>query len=376
MKTRIAKLTIGLILTVAVSIGLFRLGGHLDHFTYDAPSETFLGVLSDSTYSSKVETVKGFLQNELTSAACRPTYVGYEKTGELSESDIEKLALEQELISTIELAESITVYYSDNDASRSSSAYLLKMDGQYRYYVPIANDGETLTNSYFNAIFAGSNYMNCVCTTTANFRFVSPQNTQDATYRQVIITDYNKVYIDQRIPGYDLDSFYFREQDNHIITYTTHPHKDDGKYYSLDDINADLLASNKVMKIYMTNGADRVSIESFETMQDMVDLMFMMDLDASFFVKTSYGFCMPTDKYMEVMKSFAGEDAYNEIEEAFEKYRIHFYAEYYVSEGRISAQKTVLTATNGDDVYALSLTVNFTEFETAQVMLPEYLWED
>lgn len=369
MVKRIVKLVVGLALTVAISIKLFELGNNLDHFKYDDPSETFVGVVSDSSYGSKVETAKAFLTNELTGVTSQPVYTGYEKLGDLSSNDIDNLVLEQELKSEIESAESIAVYYTCDDVSKSTKTCLLKMNGEYRYYVSMSSVGEALTNSYFDTVLDGAKYLNCTSTTTVNLRLVNPKATTDATYRQTIMFDNDIAYFDQELPGLDYE-MYFTESGNSINVYLEHPDKNDGKFYTLSEINKDLRSQNLEYKVYLTKGGEKVWLESLSTLQDITDFMFMMKLDASYFVKTAYGFSMPDEKYKEVCKMMAGEDAYAEMEQAWDEYHIHFISDYYVTDGRLSASKTVLTMSNGDDIFALTINVNYTDFGTTEVTLP------
>lgn len=155
-----------------------------------------------------------------------------------------------------------------------------------------------------------------------------------------------------------------------INVYIEHPQKNDGKLYTLSEINRDLRSQNLEYKVYISKGGEQVWIESLSTLQDITDFMFMMELDASYFVKTPYGFSMPDEKYKEVCKLMMGENAYAEMEEAWDEYHIHFNSDYYVTDGRLSASKTVLTMSNGDDIFALTITVNYTDFGTTEVKLP------
>lgn len=369
MTKKTIKLIVGLVLTVAVSIGMFTFGNGLDHFDYESPSETFVGVVSKESYSSKVETAKAFLANELTGAAAEPQYTGYQKIADLSIAEIENLALEQDMIDDVESAESIDVYYTCDDTNKSMNTCLLKMNGKYRYYVAMSSIGEALTNTYFDTVLDGSKYLNCTSTTTVNLREVSAKSTIDSTYRQTIMFDDDLAYIDQQFPGQEHE-MYFAEENNSIEAYLKHPKEDDGKFYSLSEINNDLYSQNLRVEVYITKGGEKILVESLEKLEDITDFIFMMQLDASYFVKTSFGFSMPDDKYKEVCKVFAGEDAYAEMEEAWDEYHIHFNADYYVAEGRLSACKTVLTMSDGDDIFAITITANYTDFGTTELTFP------
>ena len=369
MVKRIVKLVTGLILTAAISVGMFILGDNMNFFQYEDPSETFVGVLSERAYGSKVETAKEFITIELTGATSKPIYSGYEKIADLSSEDIEKLALSAEDKAKVTAAERVVVHYTCDDVNRSMDACLLEMEGEYRYYVSPSSNGEALTNSYFDTVLDGARYLNCTSVTTVNMRLVNPQATTDATYRQTILFDDDKAFFDQELPGFSSD-MYFVEKNEYLTAYLEHPQKNDGKFYSLSEINSDLRSQNLIYEVFLVKGGERVSLKSLSTLQDITDFAFMMQVDASYFVKTPNGFSMPNEKFKEVCKLMLGDLAYGEIEQAWDEYHIHFNSDYYVTNGRLSASKTVLTMSNGEDVFALTISVNYTDFGATEIVLP------
>lgn len=364
MSKKIMKLVVGMVLTVTISVSMFTLGSDLDSFEYDEPSETFVGVISDSSYGSKDETARAFLLNELTGATAQPIYSKYEKIKDLSTEDIENLALEQNLKSEIESAENIAVYYSCYGVNKRTNTCLLEMNGEYRYYVSLPSNGEALTNSYFDTVLDGAKYLNCTSTSTVNIH-----STTNVVYRQTIMFDDDIAYFDQELPGMDYE-MYFSDSDNSIDVYLEHPQKNDGKFYSLSEINKELRSQNLEYKVYLTKGGEKVWIEELSTLQDITDFMFMMQLDASYFEKTSTGFSMPKEKYKEVCKMMAGETAYAEMEKEWDKYIVNFRADYYVTDGRLSGSETSLVMSKGDDIFAMNIIVNYTDFGITEVMLP------
>ncbi len=363
---KVLKLVFGLTFTLIFSLGFFVLGENMNHFKYDDPSETFIGVLSSYSYNSKADTAKAFLANELTGITSQPVYNNYQKIKELDENEIDALFIEKTLKSKIDSAEDITIFYSCDGEEKRSSTCLLTMGDEYRYYVSISNVGEAITNSYFDSVLDGSKYLNCTSTTTVNFRLINPKATTDATYRQTIMFDKDVAYFDQEFPGMNFKA-YFKETINGIVPYLEHPTDDDGKFHSLTEINRDLSSQYLRYEVYLSKGGETINIESLDTLQDVTDFMFTMPVDASYFVKTPYGFSMPNNKYKAVCKLMAGEDAYQEIEQTWSEHHIYFNSDYYVSEGRLSASKTVLTMSDGEDVFALTIIVNYTDFGSTKV---------
>lgn len=362
---KIVTLSIGLLITVAVSIGLFVLGNQMNFFNYEASSETFTGVLSEVACSTKEETVKTFLKNELTGATAQPVYERYEKLGNLTEADIEELGLEENVTS----AEDVVVFYVCDDVPRSINMYLLNIEDMYHYYVLRPKNGEALTNSYLASVIDGAKYVNCTSTTTLNFRVVSSELTLDTTYLQTFKFSEDIAHLNQEIPGMMVEA-YIKETDESLLVYMENPLNPDGTFYTIDEINRQLYGYGYYLDLQVSKGNQQVSVETLKKMEELTDFIFLLDIDASYFVKTPYGFSMPNEKYREVYKMMLGDIEYAEFEEDLDKYRVYFHSEYYVSEGRLSATKTVLTMTTDEGVFTFTIMTSYTDFGTTQVVIP------
>ncbi|MGN0812484.1 MAG: hypothetical protein ACI4MQ_03130 [Candidatus Coproplasma sp.] len=370
MKGRIVKFSVGLVLAFAISIGLIVFEKNVSFFNYEAHSETFAGYVSSKSYSSKLDTAKAFLSEELCGSTEEPVYGGYTEEGELSESEIDALGVRDKVSGNILSVSNMTVRYSSNGENKSANAYLVKMDdGKYKYYTTLQSDGEQLTNSYFASVLDGEKYLNCTSTTVLTFRMINDSSTVESTYRQTIKIDDDKALFEQELPGL-ISDIYFVEEKNDLVAYIKHPTKDDGKFHSLDEINRGLSSSGYYYYIKLMRGGESVDAETLDTIEDLTDFIFAMTIDASYFEKTSFGFSMPDSKYKEVCKQLAGESAYKEMEEAFETYHVYFKSDYYVTDGRLSANKTVLTMSDGEDVFALNITTNYSNFGTTEVKHP------
>ena len=391
MKWRIVKAAVGIVLTVVVTLGMFAFGngfGKLE-FEKEEYSETFLGALSDTSYKSKVESVKAFLEKEIKGATSTPEYIGYEKIEDLTASQVRKLDIDYELKGQVESAELVSVFYKcpedeyhnynnvededdDEEATEKSNvktieSCIVKMVDGYRYYAYLSNDGEALTNSYFKTVLDGSKYLNCTSTTTLNMRTVSDNMVSDANYRQIIKFDDDIACFDQDLPGMK-NKMFFTEDNGGIEVYLEHPIEKDGKYYSLSELNDN---SYIRYEVYLIKGGEQIAVDTLSVMQDVTDFMFMMELDASYFVKTDYGFSMPDNKYKEVCKLMVDSNTYEQMTNDWQRYHVYFHSDYYVSEGRLAGSKTVLTMSNGDDIFALTINVEYTDFGTTEVTLPE-----
>lgn len=368
MKRQIFILLLCSVFIFYSGIHLYSLGSELSYFKYDTPSETFTGVVSDSSFNSKSDTAKAFVKNELTGTTSQPIYNRYESLKALTSDEIKNLSIAQDIKSQINSAENIKIYYTCDNSDKSVNACVLNMnDDDYRYYSSLSNIGEALTNSYYNSVLDSSKYLNCTGITTINMRLIHSQSTTEATYRQTVMFDNDIAYFDQELSGLEYE-MYFSENENSITTYLKHPKKNDGVFYSLDEINKDYYGAE--LKCYFLKCGEQIYVDSLSSLQDIIDLMFTLKVDASYFVKTPYGFNMPNEKYKEICKLMISEATYEEIEQAWADYHIYFSSDYYVTEGRLSAIKTILTMSDGDDVFSLNISSNFTEFGTTTVDHP------
>ena len=364
---RILTLILGLVLSITTSAVFLSADKFIDFSLYETPSETFVGCLSDSLYSSKSEAAKNFLSNELVGLASQPIYLGYSENGYLSNEQIQELVnitnVQEEFLS----AEKITIHYSDNERNQDVNTCFLESNDGYKYFTYIPDNNTPLTNSYFNSVFDGVNYLNCTATTTYNTRIVSEEINTDSIYRQTFEFDNKIAHLDQQIPGIALE-LYFSEQADGIHTYLTHPQKSDGLFYSLDEINASM--GNGYYSVFLLKGDDKVDVSSLSTMEEVTDFIFMMNVDASFFIKTPYGFTLPDYKCKALCKTMVGEESYKQIDDFWEEYEFYINADYYVSHGRLSSSKTVLTMSDGENLYYMTISTNFTDFGVTSVDLP------
>lgn len=370
MIKRIITLAVSITLSIGATIGLAVLGNHMDFFQADEHSETFAGYVSTEEYENREAAARGFLKCELTGSTLQPEYKGYTKISDLGSNEINALGVSDLTEKKIVEGEQVSIEFTHDSIESKANTYLLQTsDAGFVYFVPPQETGETLTNSYFESVLDGKKYSNCTSITTVNLRLVSSATVPvDSTYRQAIYFDDEKAFFNQELPGYDTD-FYFIEDGDSIIAYMEHPSNKDGKFYTINEINK-TLAPGYYYEVYLMKGGNRTNIEEFSSIQDIVDIMFMMELDASYFVKTDVGFSMTDEKCKEVCKMMAGEDFFKEIEDAWTDFHIHFRSDYYVTDGRLSASKTVLTMSNGDEIFALTLETKYSDFGTTEVEMP------
>ncbi len=139
-------------------------------------SETYQGAVSSETYETRDEAVKGFIATEISGKTCEAVLVGYEKEKELSEQEIDSLAIDEEYKEGLISVEKGKVAYAENSQTTvkkqltaneagndtdTKDIYILEYTNEYRFFTPSLEDGDTLTASYFNSTFDNSKYLNC-----------------------------------------------------------------------------------------------------------------------------------------------------------------------------------------------------------------------
>lgn len=350
---KIAKFCISLVISIALGVGLFIFGNHLDFFQPETHSETFTGYISTATYNDKVSTAKAYLSEELAGASAAPVYKKYTKLYDLSKSQLSSSKINVLTEDEILGGEVGAIDYSSEGKDFVVNAHILRTASGYRYYVAPQKRGEALTNSYLNSVLDGDKYLNCTVTTTLNMRLISSSATTDTIYRQSIYFDDDKVFFNQDLPGITQD-WYLVEKENRINV-----------YYS----NGDPLESG--YELYLIKNGDKIAVKSLHSIKEVTDFAFAMPIDASYFVKTDQGFSMTNEKYKAVCASIIGEEFADEIGEKWGEYHVHFRADYYVSNGRLSATQMVLTMSNGDEVFALTIEVKYSDFEKTEVNVPQ-----
>lgn len=377
---------------IAVTVAFSVMGG-INFTGTDIYGETFAGSISETSYDSKEAAARGFVTEELTDSGAAPEYTGYKKIAALTEAEIADINARNSVDTKILGGERVEIEYEKNppraDAAalrsqnagaitvgaaacqtsataHSVDAYLLESASDCRYYVLPPEVGGVVTNTYLKTVFDGSKYLNCTATTVVGMSVYDIMT----TYRQVIQFDGVRAHFSQELPGL-INELYFKETAQGITAYTEHPDINDGKFYSLSEINAYYAPKGMEYQVYLTKGGERVLIETLSSIEEVTDFAFMMNVDASFFVKTANGFAMTDDKYKEVCKMLAGGALGDEFDEAWNDLKVYFRADYYVSQGRLSKSETVLRLLYDGNFITLSVVSDYTSFGATKVIIPK-----
>ena len=359
---KIVHLIIGLILSAAFGTGFLVLGSDISDIGSKKYSETFTGVVSSSTYSSKEKAAEAFVFEEMKGETSKNiTYKSYSVVKSLSADDVRALNVPN--TENAYSGEKVKIEFLDDQIEYSVHAYLIDTPSGIRFIAPLAENGEKITNSYFASVFAGEHYLNCTATTVVGVR----SGEVSSSYRQTIYIAEDKAFFDQGLPGFSTD-MYFKDNGGSITPYLKHPQRtDDDNFYSLSEINSS--SGNIRYEVVLIKGNEQLNVSSFSSMKDITDFMFMFDVDASYFVKTDYGFAMTNEKYKEACRVMLGLND-EQVDSAWYSNQISFEARYYVTDGKLSAAVTYFNILEDGQINSISVTTKYTDFGTTVVDIP------
>lgn len=344
-----AAVSFAVIAAIVISLLLIGNGGFINGGAY---SETFTGCISEKNYISKEAAARAFVAEELSGQSAVYYYNGYTKTGELTDEELETINGQNAVGETIYGGDKVRIAFGNAETENNVGAYLLETATKYRYFVLPPEVGEPVTNAYLNSVLDGNNYLNCTATSTVSISALDIMN----TYMQVIQFDDDKAYFKQELPGL-INDVYLQEYSDGLIAYTEIPELNDGKFYPRSDM-------------VFRKGNAEIPISALESMLDIVNLTFTIVVDASYFVKQSYGFSMTDNNFKEFLRAYFG-DEIGDLDTFWKDYKVYFRSDYYVSEGRLSETETILRLLIDGEIFTLSVVTSYNGFGTTEVVIPE-----
>lgn len=262
-----------------------------------APSETFEGAVSVQSYASVNEAAENCIIKELSGEEYKVTFKSYEKSSDLTETEIEKLNIKLTAGETVESVEKGKAYFSEGAAASAYSAandgnevyitlYVIKYTAagssaaQYKYFIPLPETGESLSASYMNSVMDGEKYKNCTATCTSNVTVSLMGMTVPTTVKYDMAlteTQVSMTYTINIMGQSDSMSIYLTQSGNTVKCATEMR----GQYiqFDLQDIGLDIDNISELYSSQLTDG------------------------QCSMFIKTDYGYKMKN----EVIGAFAHE---------------------------------------------------------------------
>lgn len=363
----VLRLIISISISIIITFSLLYINNSVA-LNNDKYSETFKGYISDTVYSNVENTAKGYLNNELSGATASIQYKNCRVIKQLSAQEIEILNLSDLTDKNIIGVDDVEIEFVRNDTQSSINTLFVSTNSGFMYYVAPQRTGEPLTNSYLQSVLNGNNYVNCTSNTSFNFRLIDPEMTLSTTYYHSILIDNDKIYVKQNLLGLS-NEIYLVEKNNKIVAYCKDPNLNDGKFYTLSEINR-RLPYNYIYQVKIIKGGNEIDVNMLSSMKEAIDLIFLFEFDASYFIKQDFGYSITNDKFKDLCKTIAGESYAEQIDKDWLDYHINFRGDYYVSDGRLSSCVIVLTVINEDKIFALNVNTEYTDFGTTVVKLP------
>lgn len=357
-----AAVSFAVIAAIVISLLLIGNGGFINGGAY---SETFTGCISEKNYISKEAAARAFVAEELSGQSAAYYYNGYTKTGELTDEELEAINGQNAVGDTIYGGDKVRIAFGNAETDGDVGAYLLETATKYRYFVLPPELGEPVTNAYLNSVLDGNSYINCTATSTVSISALDIMN----TYMQVIQFDDDKAYFKQELPGL-INDVYLQEYSGGLIAYMQNPDLNDGVFYTMSELKAYYYKRDYSFDLYLMNGNDKISVSSLNSMLDVVSFTFNIVVDASYFVKQSYGFSMTDNNFKEFLRAYFG-DEIGDLDTFWEDYKVYFRSDYYVSEGRLSETETILRLMIDGEIFTLSVVTSYNGFGTTEVVIPE-----
>lgn len=336
-------------------------------------SETYKGTVSTETYPTSQEAAEAFVYEELAgynSIAIKET----KSNKELSEKEINKLNIPDDILKGHETVEEIEVTYLVDDEELTNlsqntkqideklnkekkvKVYVIKYGVNWKYFSPMPITGDTINKSYYDSVFNNEKYQNCTLETTSDADVTVTSNGESyqmkTSLKQLIKHADGKVYLEQilEMSGNGQSTIqsiysYMETQGNYIKCYIKLGENED----------------------WMEADLSTIGFSSLDELTPFYDQY----LDYTYFTKTDYGFALAdsnAQKYfmdalmgsLESYASFINKDNLN----------LDMYAEYYVSKGVLSGMNVKASADITISYMGYSLTLN--EATTAVIKCTDY----
>lgn len=342
-----------------------------------APSETYTGTVSEQTYDSQQAAASAFITKEITSETDVAVLSDCNKEKDLSEEETAALNIPAESGKTVDHVEKWKASYTKAAASSYSAVataadaadennyvtvYIIvfRVSGEeitsatvytYKYYVPLPENGEALSYSYYHSVLKSDNYVNCTTTYTSDTTVTLSDGHQTESETQKITYS---MYITESAVKMDL-----KVADA------------SGTYYIVKTANGGAKAAFYTNGKYTVTSLSDLGINSYEEIFSSQ----LTDATCSFFIKTDYGFKMNEEKLSKLVSDVLQSLNLRGFRFSNESGK----ADYYVVEGKLYKVTTEISASVSYSAYGQTATgsvrnyaeCKYTNFGTTSVTIPE-----
>lgn len=271
-------------------------------------TETFEGAVSEQSYDTQDAAVEACLENEINGSDYGVEFSSYEKSADLTQAEITELKVEDKVDGTVESVEKGKIYFTDSSSATAQAAaassntglyinvYIIKYTptgkqvSKYTYLIPLPENGEPLSYSYYSDVMAADKYTNCTmdCTISSTSSASGMTMTLSNVYTMKFAGDTAYIYAKLSEPN-DYGQTENRTV-NMYITESTSGLKCAAQVDGSDYITANL--------------SSLLGIPAY-TISDLVTSQ-ITEAQCSMYVKTNYGFELNTKFLEEVLAESLG----------------------------------------------------------------------
>ena len=366
MKNSIFKRIMALILVLCLAMSAFLVscnkdkgddddkdggsGGNSDIInSIGGVSETFTGVMSTQSYDTAEDAAEAFVLEEM--ATNDDVVIEDVKSTTLSNDEISKVGIPSEFLDGADSVEKVEVSYlvtrnetmamSSNDTQTTGKdtlnkekkvvVYVIKYGTDWKYFAPLPETDATLSKSYYDSVFDPENFVNCTMKYDNDITISATAQGENMeivmSVSQLIKHADGKVYLEQsmdvtyNIPGED-------ETSNEQVMYAY-----------LEEVNGQIRCYIKQGKNSTEWVEGSLNAIGFDSLDDLTPFRDQY-LDNSYFTKTDYGFVLAQENAKLYFKQAlaqslaqAGMGSMINMDDV----EVDMYAEYYVSNGILSA---------------------------------------
>lgn len=298
-------------------------------------SETFEGTVSMDSYYSANDAAEAFVYEEL-SGTGSASVISVQSNGELSDGEIEKLNIPDEVLEGADAVEELIVEYSVWSSSsysarateRESSGevaevkvYVIKYGVDWKYFSPLPETGETINKSYYDSVFDYEKYKNCTFEVTQDVEVYASAEGQTMsitmhTYQLVKYAD-DRIYLEQTVST---------SENGYSESSTIYAYLEQGQY------GIDCYIKMSENSSWMKASMSAIGFSSLDELTPFYDQY----LDYTYFVKTNYGFAIPEENAKRYFEQALGAALEGIVDMNMADTDLGMYAEYYVADGALS----------------------------------------
>ena len=298
-------------------------------------SETFVGALSEETYSSAEEAARAYIVGEVAGNK-KTEIINTKSNGALSDKAIQKAGIPESLLAGADSVEELEVTYDEIDVTmdgisllasttKTVKVYVIKSGMNYQYFTPRPVNGDTITKTYYDSVFNYEKYQNCTFKNVQTVKYdisysgngESGTQASETKVEQLLKYAGNKIYLELTTTTYDSTTgaepsvqtiaAYMEEVDGDVTCYV----KQNGSDWMMGSLSA-------------------IGFSSLEELTPFYDQY----LDYTYFTKTEYGFALGKENATSYIDEVLGGQFGDLLEQGME---FDMLAKYVVQEGVLSA---------------------------------------